>query len=567
MKFADWFLVSLSVLLAVGPTFGDEGWERNVQKLGVIPIHAMVVPGGKVFMYGTDDQGEQGGGLYYDIWDPVSGEHELLKHKTKTNIFCTTLTMDPSTGNVLVMGGDNGDNDGVKDVLEFDSTTHELRKHPLGEMHYARWYGTSVNLPNGDVFVIGGRDENGDASVIPEVWSPDSGWRELPGAELLDLERKNWWYPHTFVNSNGKIIVILHRNTNVYQIDRTDGRGRVQKIGEKPFSSNKLGASIMFDVDKVMILDDDGGLWVVDIGSSEPSWDRVAKIKTLRINAGLSLLPDGRVAITGGTASAVDKDGGSIGVDEDAAVKYVQIWDPRTNDVHKGPRQQLARLYHSSGLILPDGRVFSGGGGAPGPLVNTNYELFDPEYLDISAKRPEILKAPSNIDAGDVFNILVDDADAVMKVTATKSGGMTHSRNADARWLNLDFIVLTSKKIQVTAREINVMLPGLWMLNTIDADGVPSVAHLMGVSMAPLPHSSKDTSLVETLEPTAEPTKAPTETRTVADYPANGKDVDVDIDEDMDDDIVLLEFVNSSTGAVTTCSVMMAVALVSPLLM
>ena len=465
-----------------------EHWEEN-GKVGVIPIHAMVIPDGKIFMYGSDHNGEQGGGLYYDVLDPRSGKHELLTHETKVNTFCTTLTMDPSTGNLLVMGGDNGDNDGVKDVLEFDSKTYELRKHPLGKMNYARWYGTSVNLANGDVFIIGGRDENGDASMVPEVWSPKDGFRELPRAELQALDRsKSWWYPHTFVNSHGKIIVILHKDKDIYQIDRTDRRGRIRMIGEKPFSSNKLGASIMFDADKVMMLDDDGGLWVVDIGASEPVWDKVARIRTLRINAGLSLLPDGRVAITGGTASAEDPDGGSIGVNEDEAVKYIQIWDPRTNDVHKGPRQKIARLYHSSGLILPDGRVFSAGGGAPGPLVNTNYEIFDPDYIDTGATRLEIQEAPSNVDAGEVFTIVVDDANAVMRVTATKSGGMTHARNADARWLELDFIVLNDNRIQITARDINVMLPGLWMLNVIDADGIPSVAHLMGVSMAPLPN-------------------------------------------------------------------------------
>ena len=40
-----------------------------------------------------------------------------------------------------------------------------------------------------------------------------------------------------------------------------------------------------------------------------------------------------------------------------------------------------ARLYHSGALLLPDATVLIAGGGAPGPLVNLNAEIYYPPYL------------------------------------------------------------------------------------------------------------------------------------------------------------------------------------------
>ena len=40
-----------------------------------------------------------------------------------------------------------------------------------------------------------------------------------------------------------------------------------------------------------------------------------------------------------------------------------------------------ARLYHSTALLLPDGRLMIGGGGAPGPRNYTDVEYYSPSYL------------------------------------------------------------------------------------------------------------------------------------------------------------------------------------------
>ena len=462
----------------------------------LIPIHTMLLPDGQILSYGTSAKGRQGADLYYEVWDWNKGihgsVHKLLQHKTEADIFCSSLNVDPSNGNVIIMGGDVREPDagfGIETVLEYNVNTETVRKHPKGDMKYARWYGTSVNMPNGDIFVVGGRDDDKRGSPIPEIYSPESGFRQLKGASIpiiaKEKDKNHWWYPHTYVNSNGDIIVIMPRNGNadIYRVD-IDNDGSVTRIGRKPFEAHVRSPSIMFRKDRVAFLDDSGGLWIADISDSNSvDWDKKNNLGHGRTNGSMVLLPDGRVVILGGARST--NDGGS---DIDKAEKSLHIWDPETNKLIRGDKEDNARLYHSSALILPDGSVVSAGGGAPGPVRNRNGQLYHPDYFYDTKQqkvgRPKITESPRNIRSGDRFFIFVNDASRIVKVTATKSGSSSHTRNCDTRWLDLQFDVVDDKTLRVTAENRNVMIGGLWMLNLIDSHGVPSEASLVGVDMA-----------------------------------------------------------------------------------
>jgi len=64
---------------------GDGEW-GDLYDMKLIPIHAILLPDGNVLSYGTDNAGKQGGGLYYQIWNPAKGTtkraHKLLEHST-----------------------------------------------------------------------------------------------------------------------------------------------------------------------------------------------------------------------------------------------------------------------------------------------------------------------------------------------------------------------------------------------------------------------------------------------------------------------------------------------------
>ena len=91
----------------------------------LIPIHTMLLPDGQILSYGTSAKGRQGADLYYEVWDWNRGihgsVHKLLQHKTKADIFCSSLNVDTSNGNIIIMGGDVRNPDagfGIETVLD-----------------------------------------------------------------------------------------------------------------------------------------------------------------------------------------------------------------------------------------------------------------------------------------------------------------------------------------------------------------------------------------------------------------------------------------------------------------
>src|SRR4029450_12832298 len=87
----------------------------------------------------------------------------------------------------------------------------------------------------------------------------------------------------------------------------------------------------------------------------------------------LTLLPDGTVLVTGGATT-----GG--GQDTQNAVYAAELWNPTTETWRTLASNQRPRLYHSTALLLPDGRVVSAGGEFA-PYIEENAEFFSPPYL------------------------------------------------------------------------------------------------------------------------------------------------------------------------------------------
>ncbi|MDN3722577.1 hypothetical protein QW131_33340 [Roseibium salinum] len=229
----------------------DGEWS-DILSWPIIPLHSIVLPDGNVLSFGTDEKGMQGGQFIYDLWDPVANVHRVLPNTTGTNIFCSNMAIDPKTGNVIIMGGDaNGTSKalaGLDDVVVFDYRTQTIREAEQGDMAQARWYGTELTLPNGDILVLGGRDENYRGATIPEVYNAETGFRQLTGAEMPDLIGAgssldgSWWYPHAWVDSSGDVIVIEAHGNAIYRLT-TDGAGSAEK--DRPAALRCLQAQFL----------------------------------------------------------------------------------------------------------------------------------------------------------------------------------------------------------------------------------------------------------------------------------------------------------------------------------
>ena len=109
---------------------------------------------------------------------------------------------------------------------------------------------------------------------------------------------------------------------------------------------------------------------------------------------------------------------------------------------------QVTRQYHSTALLLPDGRVLSSGGGICGTCDQVGYlaknaEIFSPPYLYQSdgtlAPRPTIDAAPAATSYGASMQIATADPASIRKVALIRLGAVTHSNNMEQRYIPLSF--------------------------------------------------------------------------------------------------------------------------------
>ena len=154
----------------------------------------------------------------------------------------------------------------------------------------------------------------------------------------------------------------------------------------------------------------------------------------------------------------------------------------------------MTRQYHSTALLLPDGRVLSSGGGICGTCDAVGYlaknaQVFTPPYLfktDGSgelAARPEIAAAPAMRTTA-----AVPDRHAAGRVDRQGRAGPARRRHAlGEHGAALRAALLHGRGRLLTATapaNANVAPPGVYMLFVIDADGVPSVAKMVDASSA-----------------------------------------------------------------------------------
>ena len=231
----------------------------------------------------------------------------------------------------------------------------------LGRMNAGRWYPTVTVLANGDVLVVSGSIDNTvGVNSMPQVCEVGTGtWRSLTSAQMsIDL------YPQMFLAPNGKVFKPGPTPTTRY-LD-TAGTGAWSFVATRVGPGRSYGSAVMYDPGKILVMG--GGdpptntAEVIDLTKSSPTWRAVAPMAVARRQLNATLLPDGKVLVTGGT-----RYGGFNNLDPTGWVHAAELWDPATEQwTTLASSKGIPRIYHSSALLLPDGRVLSMGGNTGG---------------------------------------------------------------------------------------------------------------------------------------------------------------------------------------------------------
>ena len=441
----------------------------------VVALHASLLPTGRVLTWGQAGSPQ--------IWDPATGQ--FTEVGSPVELFCAGQSFLPD-GRLLVAGGHIAADRGIPDITIFSPATESWTS--ATPMRRGRWYPTNTTLANGSVLIIAGRDQVGDEVAEPEVWS-SNGVRELSGASLVLP-----YYPRTFLAPNGQVFYAGEQQTTRYL--NTSGTGKWTTVGERRYGNRSYGAAVMYEPGKILYAG--GGrstntVEIIDLNAASPTWRWTGSMAFARRNLNATMLPTGEVLVTGGSSAIAFNN-------ISQAVRAAEIWDPATGLWTTVASNAIRRTYHSTSLLLPDGRVLHSGSGDAAEMPNErSAELFSPPYLS-RGPRPTISDAPSLVGYGTSFSVATPDAADITKVSLIRLGSVTHAFDMNQRFQWLPFVQQTGT-VDITAPPSGTRAPpGHYMLFLVNQAGVPSVGRIVKVGSAsepgPGPNSSPDAAFI-----------------------------------------------------------------------
>lgn len=529
--------------------------------LQTTPVHISVLPDGRLLYWGRDKVPDQRPATSLDRWDVAGGSnaytwHPVTKASVRvrnetTNLFCSSHSFLPD-GRLLVAGGHNRydltpDVEGIgeTDVNTFDYRTNSWALGP--SMGKGRWYPSSVVTARGEVAIIAGTYWDGVKKPIvngrevpaternpdPEVYSPagQGSLRQLGRSHFYDM------YPFLHLAPNGKVFIpgpelgSFNKSSRYYDPNAADGTDPFSTVARfdpaaAEEESHLNGTSVMYDAVRGKVLMVGGktslqGLTigtarVIDLSDAAPAWRRVQPMRVARKFHTATLLPDGKVLVTGGTPCSGAND---IACSDQAAVQQArspEMWDPsREGDpwvlLAENP-VTIPRVYHSVALLLPDARVLVGGGGLPAAGGETaggrtcidgqahkdpdcrifghnDVQFFSPPYLfDANgqpAVRPVINSAPASAGFGQSVFVGASNPADIGSVVLVRLPSVTHGVSFDQRRVVLGFAPVAGGLNVTMPSDARICPPGHYMLFVSNHSGVPSVARIIQVTAAP----------------------------------------------------------------------------------
>ncbi|MDP2305246.1 MAG: galactose oxidase early set domain-containing protein [Pseudomonadota bacterium] len=505
-------------------------------------VHLIQLPNGWVYsMYHGSDVDAGAGHHFpneYDaaaLWNPATGVtlSVPLLEAGDGNLFCSGHSL-LADGRVFFTGGDvtgASPPEGVDTSFAFDGVAD-----PTGDAYApwayvgqmvggVRWYPNNTSLADGSVLITSG------ATILDPYTINDAVEVYLPGADRFELRAPQQFfdmYPWMFLLPDGRVLSSGQEAQARVWNPATDAWTPV--AAERP-DKRVYGTSAMLLLDggdvnsasDVLILggctgrrsarccldelvtENFGDCEVPDPEEGSESWECVATAELLtglegdapawlpvgdmadeRGHGIATLLPDGTIIVTGGERN------------DCTPAPQPEIYHPDTRaftlaapypeDSVTGTLWPFYRGdYHTSALLLPDGRVLVSGGDtdaldANGPTA----WIYGPPYLDLPCcPQPEIVSAPSELRYGEPFSLEVNSGE-IDHLVLLRPGSMTHDFAMDQRGVRLDVDSVTEEggTWQVSADAPvapELAPPGHYMLFAISVDGVPSVAEFVRI--------------------------------------------------------------------------------------
>jgi N-acetylneuraminic acid mutarotase len=290
-----------------------------------------------------------------EIYDPVSGTFRAtLSLNTARHQHSATLLLD---GRVLVIAGYNPHDGWLSSAEIYDPATGQWSiTQPVFAHGVAH---TATLLEDGRVLVMGGASQSGSAGPDDRV-------------EIFDPKTNHWQKAALHENTEASHTATLLRDGRVLIAGGNADPAIYDPANDTWLPAGKLAVeryfarAILLQDARVLLIGGalapgaDRVLNSVELyDPASDTWQQAASMAQARWDHTATLLPDGRVLVTGGAQvwdwTSWDQPG--------VILSSVEIYDPVNDTWSAGPQLQQARVGHTA-TLLPDGRVFVAGGRA-----------------------------------------------------------------------------------------------------------------------------------------------------------------------------------------------------------
>ncbi|XP_058225435.1 aldehyde oxidase GLOX-like [Rhododendron vialii] len=486
-------------------------WEVLKSDIGISAMHMQLMINDRVVMFDRTDFGKSkidlpNGKCREDPEELAvkkdctahSVEYDVVKNTVRplmvlTDVWCSSGSLSPD-GRLIQTGGFNDGDDVVRVFRPCSGCDWEEVGSALARR---RWYATNHLLPDGRQIIIGGRAQF-NYEFYPKTGSGTKAYNLPFLVETNDKGIENNLYPFVFLNVDGHLFIFANNRAILFDYSKgTVVKTYPEMPDGNPRSYPSTGSAVLLPLKKLQgaIVEAEvlvcggapkgsytsaqSGRFVgalrtcgrIKITDPSPEWV-METMPRARVMGDMLLLPNGDVLIINGASA------GSAGWEYGRNPVFNPVLYRPDNQV--GSRfevenpSSIPRMYHSTAILLRDGRVLVGGSNPhqlyefTGVLFPTelSLEAFSPSYLDpgFANLRPTIISPISQAKLGYGQRVAVR-----FTVTGTLNGNsvtvtmVAPSFNTHSFSMNQRLLVLGGGSVKALGKstyEVGVVTPG-----------------------------------------------------------------------------------------------------------
>ncbi|XVE54234.1 hypothetical protein DITRI_Ditri03aG0064000 [Diplodiscus trichospermus] len=445
--------------------------------------------------------------ILLDIWTA-----KIRPLRLKYDTWCSSGALDVN-GRLVSTGGYNNGSDTVR-ILDICPTC-EWQEYP-GALGNGRWYATQVTLGDGSFMVFGGRNFP-TYEFVPAEGQRNTQAQVFPFKFLAETHDpvENNLYPFVYLSTDGNLFIfannrsiLLHPKTHhiIHEFPVLPGGARnypasgsscLLPITLQPDETRKFipaevlicggsthEAFALADLTRPKVfVSASKDCARIDITKRNGKW-KIQSMPSPRLMGDAVILPTGDVLLINGAKS------GSAGWDDARDPNFTPVLYRARRGGSKFTElkpSKIARMYHSSAALLPDGKVLIAGSNTnPGYMddalfpTEVRVEKFSPHYFDSSLEKfrvdivPE--KSAYKVKYGEKFWVQIRGPDEELdeqklQVTFYYPAFTTHGISMNQRLVQLGIVQVLKNAGPKTHNIVlqapihgNIAPPGYYML-------------------------------------------------------------------------------------------------------